>query len=256
MEKKLVLGTDEFNYFLRCLGNLRDVCNDADIQNGILRQRSNDMTIIYEMDMKEILQDVSLPISDIKRKIDLLKVFSGSSEITIDIRQDKDESKSFYIIGDDVTQIKFVFPARDFLDNTFVPEEELNNIFLFQDENLILDDDLQSLVAERIRVISDNFNVVSVQIRIQEDGQAKITAATQASDQFATLKDDITANMTFEEEVFINLSTIQFNLDCDGGFNLKVYKDPKENITLNKLSTELGSVKINVYSRSMLNSDS
>ena len=86
MSQTIVLETEEYNDFLRCLINLREICNDVDIRGGYIRQRSNDLTSIFEMDLTSLIGDSQIPITNLKKKLDLLKTFSGQS-VTIEIEE-------------------------------------------------------------------------------------------------------------------------------------------------------------------------
>jgi hypothetical protein len=245
------MTAEEFGDFLRCLSNLKEVCTDADIKGGIIRQRSTDLTCIFEMDLSSLINEADIPITDLKKKLDLLKTFAGQA-VTIDIDDESDDKK--YKVSDEYSAIKFNFPTEQFMDNKYMDQEELDNIFNLDEDDLILHDEITQLITERIRVISENFNTASIQINFRGES-ASINAATQSKDQFATFKRDINTNMVIEDSV-ANLSTIPFGIEHDTDVEFKMYKDPSKNITLNKISTELGAVKINIYSRSAIIEDS
>jgi len=253
LTKTIVLEADEYSEFMRCLSNLKDICNDADIRDGIIRQRSNDRTIIFEMDLKPLIQDATLPITDLKRKLDLLKIFTYDA-VTIEINQEEDEAESYFTFSDSQTALKFSFPHRDFLDNQIIDQEELDSLFYITEDDLLLHDELNSTITERIKVVSANFHTQVVQIRFETD-KASITAATQSKDQFAVVKSDIMLNMTFDGNFYANLTTLPFGIDHDSNVVFSMYKDPKQDVLLNKVSTEVGPVSLNIYSRSSVMKD-
>lgn len=248
----LELDQSEYNNFLRCLSVMKDICNDADIQGGMIRQRSNDLTTVFEMDLQNLFGSINLPISDCKRKLDLFKIFSGS-DVSIEIDEEEEEADSYFKITDGISVLKFNFPARDFFDNKFMDTDELTKIFKISDDNLILHDMIDSLVTDRIRVISENFNTNVIQVTFTND-KASIISAAQSKDQYATLKSDIPLNISFEKKASANLSVVQFCLEHDGDLEFKVYQEPEKDILLNKVTTDVGNVPINIYSRSLLNS--
>jgi len=96
MSTNVNLNAESYNEFLRCITNLKEECNDIDINNGIIRQRSNDKTSIFQIDLNPILPDVTMSISDIKKKIDLFKIFAGQ-DVNIEINND---GASFYKFSD------------------------------------------------------------------------------------------------------------------------------------------------------------
>ena len=128
---RIEFDAENFNVLLRCLANLVPCCLDVDIRDGFIRQRTNDRTAVFEMDLTSILSDASIPITNLKKKFDLLKTFSGR-DVTIEINEGETESDSFYILSDqNHYTIQFRFPALQFMDNKYITEEEKNSIFLF-----------------------------------------------------------------------------------------------------------------------------
>jgi hypothetical protein len=247
------MDAEEYNDFLRCLINLREICNDIDIRGGIIRQRSNDLTAIFELDMKPLVNEVSLPISNLKKKLDLLKTFAGQ-EVKLEINEGETESESFFIISDQQSSIRFLFPSLDFLDNKYMPEEELNNIFNLEEDDLVLHSDLTSMVTERINIITANFNTQAIRVQFEDD-TASIIASTQSKDQVAKFKDGIETNINFGGKYFSNLSTIPFSIEHDEDLVFKMYKDPDQSVSLNSIRTKLGAVEISIFSRSTIIAD-
>jgi hypothetical protein len=250
MVTTIEMNAEKYNEFLRCLINLREICNDIDIRNGIIRQRSNDLAAIFELDMTPILNDINLPISNLKKKLDLLKTFAGQS-IDLEIFEGETESESYFTISDEQSSIRFLFPSLDFLDNKFVNEDELNNIFNLEEDDLILHADLNSVVTERINIITMNFNTPAIKVEFEGD-MAAITAATQSKDQVAKFQVEIPTNIHFDRDYFSNLSTIPFSIEHDDDLSFKMYKDQNQNISLNNIKTKLGSVNVSIFSRSSL----
>lgn len=253
MSTTINLEEEEYNDFLRCLTNLKEICNDIDIRGGMIRQRSNDLTSVFEMNLTSIINEASIPITNLKKKLDLLKTFVGQS-VTIEIVEGETESESYFTVSDEQSSIKFLFPALEFMDNKMMTQEELDNIFSLDEEDLILTNDLSSVITERIRIITDNFNTQAIQVKFENDS-ASISAVTQSKDQFAKFKNDIPTNIDFGGTYTSNLSTIPFGIEHDSDLDFKMYKDPDQNVSLNKITTELGSVSINIYSRSAIVED-
>jgi hypothetical protein len=204
------------------------------------------------MNLEPVIENVTFAISDLKKKLELLKTFAGQS-VSIEIHEGETDSDSHYIVSDDFSSIKFNFPSMNFIDNKFMSQDELDNIFNLDEEDLILHDDLTTLITDRIKVIAENFNTAAIQVRFKDD-EAAICATTQSKDQFANFKKDIPVNISLGN-CSSNLSTIPFSIEHDEDVEFKMYKDPAQDVSLNKLSTSLGSVSINVYSRSAIIAD-
>jgi len=249
MAMTLQLNAGEFNDFLRCLTNLKEVCNDVDIRDGFLRQRSNDKTSVFEIDMTPILPGVSLAISDIKRKLDLLKTFAGQ-DVSLEI---VDGSPGHFIFADTFSSLKFISPSLQYIDNKFMTIQELESIFVMNEDDLILEYDLTTMITERIRIITQSFNTDAIQVNFTGE-EATIKAATQAKDQFATFVNGISTNVILEGCSAL-LSTIPFGIDHDSDVAFKMYKDPNQDISLNKFEANLGDINMKILTRSAIVKD-
>jgi len=248
------LSEEEYADFFRCLNNLREICNDVDIRDGIVRQRSNDLTAIFELDMTSLLGNLNLPISNLNKKMDLLKTFFGQA-VTIEVTEGANETESSFIVSDSQSSVKFLFPSLDFLDNKYLTEEELNSIFNLEEDDMFLHCNMTSLMTERIKLVTTNFNTQALKIELEND-IATITASTQSKDQVAKFQTEIPLNINFNGKYFSNVSTIPFSIEHENNqLDFNMYKDPQQNISLNRIKTQLGPVDINIYSRSSIMSD-
>jgi hypothetical protein len=249
MSTNLTLDAEQYNDFLRCLTNLKEECNDIDINNGIIRERSNDKTSIFQINMTPILTDITMSISDIKKKLDLLKIFAGQ-EVNLEINN---EASGYFILSDQHSSLKFISPAYQFIDNKFMTEEELTAIFNLDEDNLILEHSLESVITERIRIITQSFNIKAIQVEFEGE-RAIIKAGTQAKDQFAKFVEGITTNVVLDK-CSANLGTIPFGIDHDRAVEFKMYKDPNQDISLNTFTTDVGDCELVIFTRSSLIQD-
>ncbi len=246
MEAKISLNSEQFNDFIRCLSNLREVCNDVDIKGGIIRQRSNDNTSIFELDLNSIITDVDIALSNLKQKIDLLKTFQGQ-DVVIDI------TDKCFMFSDQYSSVRIMNPTMAFIDNKFMTKEDLDGVFKLGEEDLILEVDLLSLITERINLITQNFNVMAIQVVFSGESAA-LKTATESKDQFVKFVDNIETNMILQN-CSSTLSVIPFAIEHDTDVEFKMYKDPKQDVSLNKFSTTLGDIDISIYSRSSIIGD-
>lgn len=243
MEKTVGLGSEPYNEFLRCLSVLREVCNDVDIRGGFIRQRSNDNGSIFEMDVNPLVEDINMPLSNLSEKLELLKMFSDEEvQIAID-----DYSVSFI---DRYSILKFDCPALEFLDNKFMGENELNNIFTLDDEKIMVDYELPTTVTDRIRIVSKGFNVTTVQINFEGE-TISLSTRNQAKDQYARFISGVDANVVIESGSS-NLVVTPFIIDHTSDISFKMYESSKEGIFINKFSTDIGDVAVSIYTRSSL----
>ncbi|MGD2072233.1 MAG: hypothetical protein PVG65_01945 [Candidatus Thorarchaeota archaeon] len=246
MEKNLTLNSEEFGDFIRCLSNLKEICNDVDIKGGIVRQRSNDNTSIFEFDLTSIITDVDIALTNLKQKIELLRTFQGQ-DVTLEINDD------YFMFSDQYSSLKMIVPTMELLDNKFMSEEDLQGIFNLQEEDSILNVDLRSIITERINLVTQNFNVMAIEVKF--DGEsASLNTSTDSKDQHVKFIGNIETNMILKKCSAI-LPIVPFGVDHDTDVKFEMYKDPTQDVSLNKFSTSLGSIDLNVYSRSSIIGD-
>jgi len=236
------LSAERYEEFLRCLGILKDICNDVDIQEGVARQRTNDKATVFEIMLTSILDDLSIPLINLKQKLDLLKIFS---EQEVEITVEDDGSFSF---SDQYSTLHFDGPDLDFMDNKFLTDEELDSIFVLNEEDMILNTELSTTISERMRVIAQGFSVNTTQVVF--DGEtASMTMQTQSKEQTAKIISDIMAERVMN--CTSSLVNTPFIIDHDGDIIFKMYNF-QDNVCSNKCSTTIGDIDINIYSRSAL----
>jgi len=113
--------------------------------------------------------------------------------------------------------------------------------------------EISSIITDRIKLVTDNFNTEAIQV-IFTGEEASIVASTQSRDQFAKFIEGIPTNVILENSSS-NLTTVPFSIDHDTDVIFKMYKDPNQAVSLNKISTTLGDIDISVYARSSIMSD-
>jgi len=242
----LNLNAEEYGNFLRCVTNLREVCNDIDLRGGVIRQRSNDKSTVFEMNLKPLLTEVDMPISDIKKKLELLKTFSGQ-EVAITFED------NHFTFSDQYSTIKFQNPTLEYMDNKFLSMEELERVFIMDNDELLIDTDLTNMITDRIRVITQTFNTQAIQITFNGE-TAELTAITQARDQYAKIVSGIVTNAVLEG-CSSNLSTVPFSIEHDTKVEFKIFKHPSQDVLMNKFNTTLGEIDVIIYGRAAIIKD-
>lgn len=239
---QVTIHPKDFSNFCRCLALIKDEYHDVQIQAGVLRQRSNDKASIFEMDLSPLIADADIILSNVKQKLPMLKQLSQQREVKI-ITADNDLS----FIG---KRSKFEFnnPRIDYLDNKFMPDEEFRNLFILAEDNLIVEYPFQKDICQLMKVTSKQFNIVSFQMLFQGD-TAEISASTSSKDQQSKLESGIPVKKHLKG--FLNIVTTPFLIDHDEEILLRMY-NIQENVFIDKFSTMVGKVSVNVYCRSQL----
>lgn len=252
MELTKTLSVERFNEFIRCLTNLKEVCNDADIKGGFLRQRTNNHTSVFEMDLRPVFDDFDIVLTNLKQKIELLKTFQGQ-EVEVTIVTPDDGSLGYYNFKDEHSSIKFITPATDFIDNTFMTEEELTGIFPLAEDSLILTKSLSQIITDRIKIVSNQFSIETINIKFNGE-TATMSASTPARDQSSNFDNDIMLDIVIENST-TNISNVAFAMDHETDIHYNMFKDPNQNVALNRFTTTIGDIDITVYSRSQIIED-
>ncbi|MCK5605174.1 hypothetical protein KAR91_25005 [Candidatus Pacearchaeota archaeon] len=250
MEQTVSLDAEKYEEFIRCLSVLKEHCSDADIREGVIRQRGNENTSVFEIDMSSIIEDISLPISDLKQKLDLLKMFSDQ-EVTISVIIPDGET-GYFTVGDQYSSLKFIRPDLEYMDNKFMSQEERESVFQLNEEDLILSNDISSFISDRMKVVATGFNINTVEITINGE-EANISAKTQASDQFAKFVEGIVTDKVLE--CSSNMVITPFIIDHDGDITFRMY-NTADGISSNSFSTSIADIPINMYTRSTLTDNS
>jgi len=247
MEETVVMNDEQTESFLRCLSILRDICVDADIKNGLIRQRSADKTSIFEIDLTPLTTEVNLPLSNLKQKLDLFKIFSDTS-VQLDV------SEEHFSFKDDHSVLSFKTPIAEYFPSEFINENELNNIFTLSEENLLIEKELSKVTTDRIKIVTQVFNTPTVQVRFNGN-VAAIIANVQSKDQEAQFCDNIETNNIDVGNQTTNIVAIPFLIDHDTDIYFKMYSSDQPGVVFSKFSTQLGDVDINVYTRSAMITD-
>jgi hypothetical protein len=235
------LSGEKYDEFIRCISLVREECNDLDIRNGMLRQRTNDISAVFELDLTPLIPGLDLPLTNIKQKIDLLKCFSEREvEITVNERD--------FSFTDEYSTLRFDTPNLEFMDNKFMPDEEMDSIFSVDESELILTCSIEKVISERMKIITAGFNVNNIQVAFNGTN-ASITTRSQSKDQHAKLVSGIISER--EMNAVTNIVAIPFIIDHDGDMNFTMY-NIQENVCMNLISTSISDIDINVYCRSNL----
>lgn len=242
----ITLDSDKFSTLIRILNIFKDSCSDVDIRNGIIRQKTNDSVSVFEIDLTSILGNISLPISDIKKKLDLFKIFSNQ-DVTIETGDD------FYSISDSYSTIRLRFPSLEFMNNKFMGEEELNRVITISLEQLITDIILTEVISERIKKITHGFGVINLFVNVGDE--ISITASNKARDQSAVFVDKIIPTTTIDNKFYTSISIVPFIVDHDGDTLFKMY-DIDGGKVLNHITLKNSNIDINIFCRSQTILDS
>lgn len=240
--ESITLDSSDFESFLRCLGTLKDICNDVDIRGGFIRQRTNDNSAIFEINLTSLLGEIDIPIVSLKQKLDLFRSFEDQDvELSI-----VDDSFSF---SDQFSKLTIQKPELDFFDNKFMTEEELNEIFVMDELEVIISYDISNIISERMRVMCQAFNVNMLRVKFNGD-YAEISSTNQSRDLHVDFLKDIPVETPLS--CHSNLFITPFIVDHDGEIKFRMHSGDKDNVCINKFSTSLDDIDLTIFSRATL----
>jgi hypothetical protein len=235
MIREVELSVKDFSNFTRCLSLLVDLCTDADIRGGILRQMANGKQYIFEMDLRPLISDCDIPIENLKQQLPVLKgLLNQKVQITITVTDDHT-----YFSG--LSTFSFKKPPLHYLDNKFMASEELG--FVLEEDNLVLDHVIKSKISRMMKVTADQFNLFGYRL-VFEDEIASITASTSVKTHHCEIESGIPLKKPLEG--FLNLVREPFLIDRDGNILFKLYSIGEDRF-IAKVTAAIGKVAIDVY---------
>ena len=235
------LDMTKFGELNRCLTIFKDLCNDVEIREGIIRQKTNDGAVVFEIDLTPLLGDLNIRFSNLKEKLDLFKVFYNQA-VTIE-----NDGENTNFVGTYSTYV-FKNPDLDFMDNKFITAEDLQNATQMNRDDLMLSTSIIPTITEAIKIITQGFHVNSIKVAF-DGNEASITSTTVAKDQWTSF----ISNIRTEQEIVCstNLVSTPFIIDHDGDILFEMFKNSGDRV-LTRLSTTISDININLYSRGQL----
>lgn len=241
--KSFSMSSTSFETFLRCISLLQDVCTDIDINDGFIRQRSNDRTTIFEIDLTTIIEDCSFPVLSIKDKLSLLKLFRGN-DVQINLLEGQ-----YFEFSDSFSKFRFNIPDTEYMDNRFMTLDELSSLFELHDDDIILSTNINNTVSNRIKVVKDVYNTNNILVQFSGGDNASVFSKSESGDQVATFLTDIIPER--EMNSVSSIVSIPFTIDHDGDIVFEMFNSEGD-VSINKFSTSIESVDIKMYTRSQL----
>lgn len=239
IEKKL--NAEKFGNFMRCISILKETCNDLDIKEGFIRQRTNAYSCVFELDLNPLIGCIDLPIACLKQKIDILKTFN---KCDVDIIVN---GQSFSFI-DPYSKITFDNPNPNFMDNKYISSEEYNTMIQLNPEDLIMKCNIEKIITDRIKKISQAFDINNIKV-IFKDNKASLTSTSQSKDQEAEFLKDI--NIHKDLDCNVNIVIIPFTVDHDGPINMSIYEIDDDSCVC-MFKTKIADADITIATRSPL----
>ena len=250
MSKK-VIKREDFSKFLNTIKLIQEHCTDCEINNGQIRQISNDKHCRFEIDLSQVLPETSMLFTALKLKIMLLKAFEldtttlpeGADQNIIFESDDK-----YYRFIDLYSDLKFRIPLQKYLDNTFIPDEDWNKMInTLQEENLIMSTVINSYLSKRVKAITEGFENDVIILKMEDFGGI-IASETSNKDNTSDLVRDIELN-TKMDKCQVRMVSLPFTLDLNSDVLMDVYKLSKK-VVMCRWKVKFFGVPITIYAQS------
>jgi len=239
---EICLDSKKFEEFIRVLSIFKDLANDVDINEGIIRQKSNNTTMLFDINLAHLIGNMNLPITNIKQKLDLFKSFMGQ-DVTI---ESIDKTFSF---TDKYSSFIFKKPHSEFLNNKFLDLNMFNSLISINIDDRILETTLSKIITDRIRISSQVFNKDSITISFT-DSIASIMMVSGSKDQKASFISDIPIDVDLTGKT-MSIQVHPMAIDHDGPIIFNLYMD-NEPRTLGEFNTSIIDTNIRIYYRSRI----
>ena len=245
---RLNVTRDDFSKLVTMLKVFENYCTDCDIQQGIVRCRTNDRQAVVSMDLSSILETNPLQFSLIKVKTSLLKTFELDDNIQVEDKSIIIESNdSNYEINDAMSKVIFRKPVQKYIDNKFIPDDEFATMMRsVSEENLIFSHDINNYLKKRISNVSLAFQSDIIKCKIV-DNNASLSAETRNHEDSSEFIKDIILNNEVSDREFKMIS-MPYILDMASDMKLNVYQASNE-VYMCKFDQTYYGIPVSVYTQ-------
>lgn len=244
-DTEFVISRDDFSKLLLMLKIFENHCTDCDIQNGLMRCRTNDRQSIISMDLTSIINENALTFSLIKNKLNILKTFELDDNVQV---EDKNImitiNDSNYEFKDQFTKISFRKPIIKFLDNKFIKDDEFASMIQCNEESLVFSYDISNYIKKRIsnNCLGHQTDIINCVI---SDMTGKFFIEPKNHEDKTDFINDIIINTNVGDKQF-KVYVFPFTLDVQSDIKMSVYAK-SSNIYLCKIDQKYYGIPITIY---------
>jgi hypothetical protein len=234
--KKIPLTKESLKTFLQVLNYLSKTNKDVSIENGHIRQRSNTIHSVFDIDCTSVLGDANIKMTNIGSKEKLLTIFKKQM-VDVDIYIDKDE----YIFTDGTSALSFKKPYK--VINDFITETELDEIINPTQCIRVSKYSVSKQLLERINNWSIGLESEYLKVVFEKDKiSVKLEMKEKVQSVVGTL---LTINTLDYNELKGDCSfpIAPFNIDTNN-FDMEFWYNAEKEILFIKLGTNIGVTNI------------
>jgi hypothetical protein len=223
-------------------------CSDCTVDEGFIRQATNDRQSIVEINLTSILPDLSIAFSNAKQKVGLMRTILNVDE---SVKLDDpnvyiETAEKQYKLTDQRWGFDLSKPIHELLDNKFMPYDKFQHQVKIDEDDLILSTDLDPDIIRGVQSICELFQTQMVSFVLEGDS-ADIRMSEQSKSNSGKIKSDISLNVTDMPKSQFRMSSLPFRMDLNSSMQINVYKQDVDKC-LAKCDLELdGSIPVSVY---------
>lgn len=245
---KVTLNKKQWQSFCKILQGLARQCYDADIIDGVIRQRANDTSAIFEVNMTSMLDSLTFPICPIKDNLGLLKDLVGP--VTIERGQNK------VVFSDDLSCYNMPPANKNHLDNKFMSEQELDPILQSHAQRTtpLIIHTIEKTNLKRIHMALATFHAKSYKVVFESRTAFLCLEQGDTTSKGSRLSMELIRNLPLSKPItgHMYLPASPYNsFDYDGNIVWEIYKT--ENWILSKHYWSIGDVTALIYTRGKIN---
>ena len=246
---KVTVNEKQWKSFCKTLQGISKQCNDAVINDGVIRQRSNDSSAIVEVDMTSMLGSSTFSIANIKEELNRLKGLTG--QVTIETDQQK------VVFSDGVSSYNMPAPDKNYLDNKYMSKEDLDSLLpnLSQGTTPLIKYTIEKKNLKRIKNAASTFHANSYKV-VFDNHSASIIVEGYGGSKGSKPSVDIFKDIPLSEPTTGNTRLVVSpydSFDYDGDVGWEVYRGEKGFLSKNYGS--IGDVTVSTYTRGELKND-
>jgi len=159
------LESEKVSCLLNTFSRLAKVCHDVEIINGEICQHTNSKTAIFNIDLSNIIGNISIDMISLQGKVDLLDPFKKQK-----VDMDLEITETKHTFKDDYSQIVFINPVKEYLNNRFISETDRDNRYIVFDPNQpIFEVEIQRFLINRMDALGRGLDSTFLQLEFTGD---------------------------------------------------------------------------------------
>lgn len=243
----LELKTEKFSKFYSIMNLVSKVCTDLTVKDGLICQHSDRRHAIISIDVTELLGDITLYLSGIASKVDLLDPFRKQG-VSVQLEMiNPTSTNGFYIFKDDYSKIEFQKPFEGYLNNKCMTQDEFHKRLSVDNEGPIFEYQISKFLLERLTALQKGLGASIIKLEFKDGKAHFVVTAGDKTSTITTVGRLVTVNDIERNVTGTCVFPIQpFLLGGDAVTVKSFFREGGDNILL-QLSSKIEDVPIEIW---------